>query len=71
MNDYIPAYLEEIQAEIKTILDAADRAAEYIESGPTYQNNLHPFHNSAVATYNRLVSVIIELEKFQTKTEEN
>lgn len=65
MNDNIPAYLEGIQDNIKTMLTAAEQAAEYIETGPTYQNRLHPFHNSAVATYNRLVSIIIELERYK------
>ena len=65
MNDYIPAHLEGIQENLKTILEAAEQAAQYIEAGPTYQNHLHPFHNSAVATYNRLVSIIIELEHYK------
>ena len=68
MNNYIPAYLEGIQDDLKTILEASERVTEYIENGPTYQNHLHPFHNSAVATYNRFVSVILELEKFQAPT---
>lgn len=69
MNCNIPGYLEGIQDDLKTIIYAAERAADYIENGPTYQKNTHPFHAAAVSTYNRLVSVIIEMEKFQVKEE--
>lgn len=67
MNDYIPAYLEGIQKNVDSIIAAAEQAAEYIEGGPSYQNGTHPFHNSAVATYNKLVSIIIEMERYKIK----
>ncbi len=55
-------YLIAIQDDLKNIQAAAERAATSIENSIEYKNNLAPFHNSAVATYNKLVSILIEID---------
>ncbi len=67
---YIPGYLEGIQDNLKTVIASIDRALEYIENGPSYQNHLHPYHAAAVSTYNRLVSVTIEIQNYIVTLEE-
>ena len=69
MSESTPAYLEGIQTDFKEIHEATEKALAYIEGGATYKNHLHPFHNSAVATYNRLVSILLEIEPLQLPEE--
>nr|DAM27908.1 MAG TPA: hypothetical protein [Caudoviricetes sp.] len=62
MDKYTPTHLLDIQQNIHTITDAADRAADKLERSTAYRDQLHPWHSSAVATYNRLVSILLDLQ---------
>lgn len=66
MTGYTPEYLEQIQKELETICDAANRAAATIESNPAYTSRCHPFHAAAVSTYNTLVNVLLTVDRYQT-----
>lgn len=66
MNEYTPAYLAAIQNDLTTMQEAANRAAETIENSEEYKRRLHPYHNAAVATYNKLVSILLDLDRYQT-----
>lgn len=59
MDKYTPTHLLDIQQNIHTITDAADRAADKLERSTAYRDQLH---SSAVATYNRLVSILLDLQ---------
>lgn len=61
----MPEYLKAIQNNINTILREADEAMNVIEHSTAYTDRLHPFHGSAVSTYNRLFTLILELRGYQ------
>lgn len=65
MNEYTPAYLAAIQNDLAAILAAAENAAETIEASAEYQTLEHPHHAAAVSTFNRISSVLLDLERFQ------
>ena len=60
---YTPEYLKNIQNDIKTMIDHAENALNTIENSKEYTNHLHPFHAAAVATYNRLTTIILTLDR--------
>lgn len=62
---YTPNYLKEIQEEIKPMISAAEKALEKLEASAEYNDHLHPFHAAAVATYNRLISIVLELDALE------
>lgn len=59
---YTPKYLKEIRAEMKNMIRNAEKALEKLEASAEYNDHLHPFHAAAVATYNRLTSIVLELD---------
>lgn len=61
----LPSHLADIQSEVNQIITAAEKAAESVENSPAYMNRLDPFHAAAVATYNRLVTVLLSVEGFR------
>lgn len=59
---YTPNYLEQIQDDIKAMIPAAEKALEKLEKSDEYNDHSHPFHAAAVATYNRLISILLQIE---------
>ena len=68
---YIPGYLDAIQCDLRETIRHAENAADYLEKSEPYNNHLHPYHAASVATYNRLVSVLIDFEKLIINTGES
>lgn len=64
---YTPEYLKAIQDNVNSILRDADEAMNVIERSTPYNDRLHPFHASAVSTYNQLFSIVITARKYQTE----
>jgi hypothetical protein len=64
---YIPEYLKNIQTDITAALTSVQKALDTIEASAEYNDRLHPFHSSAVSTYNRLVTMAIKLNNTVTE----
>ena len=59
---YTPKYLKDIRAEMKIMIANAEKALEKLEASAEYNDHLHPFHAAAVATYNRLTTILLTLD---------
>ena len=59
---YTPAYLKQVRCEIKIMIYNAEKVLEKLEKSDEYNNHLHPFHAAAVSTYNKLTSIVLELD---------
>ena len=59
---YTPGYLKHIQNDIKTMIFHCENALDTIENSIEYLDHLHPFHASAVAAYNRLTTIALQLD---------
>lgn len=64
---YIPKYLKDIRCEVKIMISEAEKALEKIEKSAEYTDHLHPFHASAVATYNHLISIVLTLDGLEVE----
>lgn len=51
-----------MQASIAAAIEAIENASEIVEKSNTYNDRNNPFHNSAVAVYNRFLTMLIDLD---------
>lgn len=64
---YTPEYLRAIQNNIKAMIEQCETALQTIENCSEYNESIHPFHAAAVATYNRLTSIILHLDALEVE----
>ncbi len=61
----MPDYFKQMTTDIQAAINALEAAAEIVENSINYNDNNNPFHAGAVATYNRLLSMLLDLDRME------